>query len=72
MWLSGRGLPTRRDARRCSKETEKALGAPESETRPRGETAGEEEDMLGLGRAPAVGGGGNDDDDPMSRGRGWR
>ena len=69
MGISGRGLPARGDARRCWNETEKALEAPQSEMRPRGETAGdEEEDMLGLGRAPTVGGGGNgDDDDDMFR-----
>lgn len=62
-------LPARGGARRCWTETEEALEAPQREMGPRGETAekegDEEEGMLGLGRAPAVGGGG--DADAMSR-----
>lgn len=65
MGLGRRDLPARGDGRRCWKETEKALEAPQREMGPRGETVEKEEDegegMLGLGRAPAVGGGGDAD-----------
>lgn len=58
-----RDLPARGDARRCWKE--KALEAPQREMGPRGETVEKEDEgeegMLGLGRAPAVGGGGDAD-----------
>ena len=67
-----RDLPARGDARRCWKETEEALEAPQRGMGPRGETVEKEEEdewegMLGLGRAPAVGGGGGGDADAMSR-----